>query len=167
VSRRVSRQQPHVGRHCSEHAVLFPAMVSRTVFCYLVGSSAIHHGGHLPVRYRAVTESTSLLVYTVRFNNTVKLGPYRTLYTKQIKLVITSFTDQLKLNKNFIAIANRSRLSCTNTNNNNNTMTLKSGLEVTQCHSLKVVPFTSLGAVSYSPSIVTMAVSVAVCDIFI
>jgi len=32
--------------------------------------------------------------------------------------------------------------------------------------SLKVVPFKSLGAVFYSPSIVTMAVSVAVCDIF-
>ena len=32
--------------------------------------------------------------------------------------------------------------------------------------SLKVVPFQSLGAVSYSPSIVTMAVSVAVCEIF-
>jgi len=31
--------------------------------------------------------------------------------------------------------------------------------------SLKVVPFKSLGALSYSPSIVTMAVSVAVCDI--
>jgi len=29
------------------------------------------------------------------------------------------------------------------------------------------VPFKSLGAVSYSPSIVTMAVSVAVCEIFI
>jgi len=28
------------------------------------------------------------------------------------------------------------------------------------------VPFKSLGVVSYSPSIVTMAVSVAVCDIF-
>jgi len=28
------------------------------------------------------------------------------------------------------------------------------------------VPFISLGAVSYSPSMVTMAVSVAVCDIF-
>ena len=30
----------------------------------------------------------------------------------------------------------------------------------------KVVPFKSLGAVSYSTSVVTMAVSVAVCDIF-
>jgi len=29
-----------------------------------------------------------------------------------------------------------------------------------------VVPFESLGAVSYSPSIVTMTVSVAVCEIF-
>jgi len=32
--------------------------------------------------------------------------------------------------------------------------------------SLKVVPFKSLGAVSYSTFVVTMAVSVAVCDIF-
>ena len=32
--------------------------------------------------------------------------------------------------------------------------------------SLKLVPFASLDAVSYSPSIVTMAVSVAVCEIF-
>jgi len=30
----------------------------------------------------------------------------------------------------------------------------------------KQVPFESLGTVSYSPSIVTMAVSVAVCEIF-
>ena len=29
-----------------------------------------------------------------------------------------------------------------------------------------MVPFASLGAISYSPSIVTMAVSVAVCEIF-
>jgi len=32
--------------------------------------------------------------------------------------------------------------------------------------SLKLVPFETVGAVSYSPSIVTMAVSVAVCEIF-
>ena len=32
--------------------------------------------------------------------------------------------------------------------------------------SLKLVPFESLGSVSYSPSIVTVAVSVAVCEIF-
>ena len=31
---------------------------------------------------------------------------------------------------------------------------------------MKLVPFESLGAVSYSLSIVTMAVSVAVCEIF-
>ena len=32
--------------------------------------------------------------------------------------------------------------------------------------SLKLVPFESLGAVSYSSSVVTMAISVAVCEIF-
>ena len=32
--------------------------------------------------------------------------------------------------------------------------------------SLKLVPFESLDTVSYSPSIVTVAVSVAVCEIF-
>jgi len=33
-------------------------------------------------------------------------------------------------------------------------------------HSRSLVPFESLGAVSYPPSIVTVAVSVAVCEIF-
>jgi len=33
--------------------------------------------------------------------------------------------------------------------------------------SLKLVPFESLGAVSYSPSIVTMTVSLAVCEILL
>ena len=46
----------------------------------------------------------------------------------------------------------------------NNIVTLKSGLEVIQGHSN--VPFESLGAVSYSPSIVTMAVSLTVYEIF-
>jgi len=45
-------------------------------------------------------------------------------------------------------------------------VTLQSGLEVSHSRSLKLVPFESLGAVSYSPSIVTMAISVAVCEIF-
>ena len=44
-------------------------------------------------------------------------------------------------------------------------MTLKSGLEITQ-KSLKLVPLETLGAVSYSPSIVIVAVSIAVCEIF-
>jgi len=33
--------------------------------------------------------------------------------------------------------------------------------------SLKLAPFESLGAVYYSPSVVTVAISVAVCEIFI
>ena len=44
-------------------------------------------------------------------------------------------------------------------------VTLKCGLEVTQDH-WKMVPFQSLGTVSYSPSIVTMAVSLAILEIF-
>jgi len=35
-----------------------------------------------------------------------------------------------------------------------------------KCGSLKVVPFESLGTVSYSSSIVTMAVSLAILEIF-
>jgi len=41
-------------------------------------------------------------------------------------------------------------------------VTLKPGLEVTQGH----VPFKSSGMVSYSPSVVTMAVSLTVYEIF-
>jgi len=61
-------------------------------------------------------------------------------------------------NKN-LAIANRSRVSCISTND----------LEIWfrgHSRSLKMVLFESFGTVSYSPSLVTMAVSVAVCDIF-
>jgi len=52
----------------------------------------------------------------------------------------------------------------------NNIVTLKLRLEPRgHSRSLKLVPFKSLGTVSYSPSIVglTTAVSVAVCEIFI
>jgi len=44
-------------------------------------------------------------------------------------------------------------------------MTLKCGLEG-HSRSVKVVPFENLGMLSYSPSIVTMAVSVAILEIF-
>ena len=44
-------------------------------------------------------------------------------------------------------------------------MTLKCGLESLKVK-MQVVTFESLGTVSYSLSIVTMAVSVAVCEIF-
>ena len=50
---------------------------------------------------------------------------YFSQYLLRLKLITTYE------NKN-LAIANRSRISCINTNNN--TMTLKSGLEVTQGH---------------------------------
>ena len=43
-------------------------------------------------------------------------------------------------------------------------MTLKCGSEVTQGN--YIVPLESLGAVFYSLSVVTVAVSVAVCEIF-
>jgi len=43
-------------------------------------------------------------------------------------------------------------------------VTLKSGFDVTQGHLIGA--FERFGAISYSPSIVTMAGSVAVCEIF-
>jgi len=46
----------------------------------------------------------------------------------------------------------------------NNSVTLKSGLEVTR-GLVKLVPFESLGAVSYLPSIVDKALSCIVCEI--
>ena len=48
---------------------------------------------------------------------------------EKVRVTLSLHCD--KINKN-LAIANRSRVSCINTNNN--TMTLKSGLEVTQGH---------------------------------
>jgi len=45
----------------------------------------------------------------------------------------------------------------------NTIVTLKCGLEVTEA---KVVSFESLGTVSYSPSVVTMAVCLAISEIF-
>ena len=58
-------------------------------------------------------------------------------------------------------------LSCTVFNHLtlNNTVTLKSGLEVTQGHSSWYHSI-ALGAVSYSSSIVTVAGSLTVCEIF-
>ena len=47
----------------------------------------------------------------------------------------------------------------------NNIVILKVGFEVTQ-RSLKLVPFESFGAVSDSPSIVTVAVSLAISEVF-
>jgi len=50
-----------------------------------------------------------------------------------------------------------------------NIVTLKCRLEVTCTHVsrlLNMVPFESLGAVSYWPSVITMPVTVAVCEIF-
>ena len=44
----------------------------------------------------------------------------------------------------------------------NNIVTLKFGLEVTRGH---LVPFKSLGAVSNSPSVVTMAIYCIICEI--
>ena len=50
-------------------------------------------------------------------------------------------------------------------------MTLKCGIEVTQgqvkvIENLKVVPFESLGMISNSPPKVTMAISLAISEIF-
>ena len=45
-------------------------------------------------------------------------------------------------------------------------MTLKTGLIRGHSRSLKLIPFKSLGVVSYSPSIVTMTVSAVILEIF-
>jgi len=53
-----------------------------------------------------------------------------------------------------------------NNNNNNNKQICKARNVEGHSRSLKVVPFESFGTVSYSHSIVTMAVSAAVSQIF-
>ena len=78
---------------------------------------------------------------------------------------------------NNLAIANRSRVSCTH-NTSRECIGLITpwviydyfrDLEMWvkgQSMSLKMVPFESLGTISYTPSIVTMAVSLAISEIF-
>ena len=57
---------------------------------------------------------------------------HRTVYAIEVNCrYLCSCCINTTFNKN-LAIANRSRVSCINTNNN--TMTLKSGLDVTQGH---------------------------------
>ena len=71
-------------------------------------------------------------------------------------------------NKN-LANANRSRVSCAYNTSKASIGIITRDIEMYvkgHSRSVKLVPFERLGAVSYSPSIVTMAVSVAVCEIF-
>ena len=79
--------------------------------------------GRRVLRETAVWEFCHFRLFPFPCNNSHSLT--------QITHCLFPFPRDSHYNKN-LAIANRSRVSCINTNNN--TMTLKSGLEVTQCH---------------------------------
>ena len=73
------------------------------------------------------------------------------------------------LNNNNLAIANRSRVSCAHNTSTASVDLITHDLKMWvrgHSRSLKIVPFESLGTVFYSPSIVTMAVSLAISEIF-
>ena len=72
----------------------------------------------------------------------------------------------LRCNKN-LAIANRSRVSCAyNTSRTSIVTPWRWNVVKGHSRSLKLVPFESLGVVSYSSSALTMALSCIVCEIY-